>query len=66
MTFTLIALFLVGALWITAIILACLWEVYEYIENKKINKIINIALKNSGYNNMPEYLEKTMLFSKNK
>ena len=33
---------------------------------KKINKIINITLKNSGYNNMQEYLEKTMISSKNK
>ncbi len=57
MTFILIALFLVGALWITAIIVLCLYGVYEYIKNKKIK---NIALKNSGYNNMQEYLEKSM------
>ena len=66
MTFTLIAFFLVGTTWITGIIVGLLFVFYEYIKNKKINKIINIALKNSGHNNMQEYLEKTMISSKNK
>ena len=51
MTSILIAFFLVAALWITAIILACSWGVYEYIENKKINKIININKQNYKYSN---------------